>query len=73
MTTTTAPPERGTYAKSREHIADAMHALDSLEQHLYLLERGRYVPNAAEHTRWILEDLEEEVHGLRDLLAATSI
>jgi len=73
MTTTTALPERGTYAKSREHIADARDALDSLEQHLYLLERGHYVPNVAEHTRWILDDLQEEVHGLCDLLAARSI
>jgi hypothetical protein len=68
MTTMTAP-ERQTFAKSHEHIADAGDALRSLEGCLYLLERGRYVPNEAEHTRWMLDDLEE---ALRGLLAARS-
>ncbi len=72
LTTTTAP-DQGTYAKSHEHIADAMEALDSLERDLNLLERGRYVPHEAEHTRWMLDDLEEAVHGLRDLLATRSL
>ena len=72
LTTTTAP-DRSTYAKSHEQITDAMDALDSLERDLCLLERGRYVPNEAEHTRWMLDDLEEAVHGLRDLLATRSL
>ena len=71
MTTMTAP-ERQTFAKSHEHIADARDALCNLEGCLYLLERGRYVPNEAEHTRWMLDDLDEAVRGLRELLAARS-
>lgn len=71
MTTMTSP-ERATFAKSHEHIADARDALCNLESCLYLVERGRYVPNEAEHTRWMLDDLEEAVHELRELLAARS-
>jgi hypothetical protein len=70
--TTMTPPERQTFAKSHEHIADARDALCNLEGCLYLLERGRYVPNEAEHTRWMLDDLEEALRGLRGLLAARS-
>jgi len=71
MTAMTAP-ELCTFAKAREHLADARAALSSLEESLDALERGRYVANGPDYTRWMLDDLEEAVHGLRELLAARS-
>ena len=71
-TTTMTAPEQCTFAKAREHIADGKDALCSLEESLYALERGRYVANGADYTRWMLDDLEEAVHGLREFLAARS-
>ena len=71
MTTMTAP-ERQTFAKSHEHIADARDALCNLEGCLYLLRRGRYVPNEAEQMRWVLDELDEAVRGLHELLGAES-
>jgi hypothetical protein len=67
---TTTAPERGTFGTALQHIADAKDALCNLEGCLYLLERGRYVPNEAEHTRWMLDDLDEAVRGLHELLGA---
>ncbi len=71
MTTMTVPV-RATFAKAHEHVADAMDSLRHLEACLYALERGRYLPNGADYTRWMLDDLEEAVHRLRELLMAGS-
>jgi hypothetical protein len=65
-------PERGTFGSAHRHIADAKDALSNLEGCLYLLERGRYVPNGAEYTRSMLDDLDEAVRGLHAFLAARS-
>ncbi|MDR3635172.1 MAG: hypothetical protein P4L84_15315 [Isosphaeraceae bacterium] len=70
--TTITTPERGTFGTAFQYISDAKDALDGLEGSLTLLERGQYVPNEAEHTRWMLDDLDEAVRGLRELLAAPS-
>ncbi len=69
---TMTAPERGTFGSAHRHIADARDALSHLEGCLYLLERGRYVPNGAEFTRSMLDDLDEAVRGLHELLAAQS-
>jgi len=70
--TTMTAPERGTFASAHQHIADARDALSNLEGCLSLVERGRYVPNGAEYTRSMLDDLDEAVRGLHELLAAQS-
>ena len=57
--TTMTAPERGTFGSAHRHIADAKDALSNLEGCLNLLERGRYVPNGAEYTRSMLDDLDE--------------
>ena len=69
---TMTAPERGTFGTAFQYISDAKDALDGLEGSLNLLERGQYVPNEAEHTRWMMDDLDEAVRGLRELLAARS-
>ena len=70
--TTMTAPERGTFGTAHQLIADAKDALSNLEGCLYLLERRRYVPNGAEYTRSMLDDLDEAVRGLRELLAVQS-
>jgi hypothetical protein len=70
--TTVTAPERGMFGTALQHIADAKDALCNLEGCLYLLERGRHVPNRAEYTRLVLDDLDEAVRGLHELLAAQS-
>jgi hypothetical protein len=52
---------------------DALLRLGSnLDGCLYPVERGRYVSNEAEYTRWIVDDLDEAVRGLHELLAVQS-
>ena len=70
--TTTTAPERGMFGTSLQHIADAKDALCNLEGCLYLLKRGRYVPNEAEQMRWMLGELDEALRGLHELLGAES-
>jgi hypothetical protein len=70
--TTVTAPERGMFGTALQHIADAKDALCNLEGCLYLLMRGRYVPNEAEQMRRMLDDLDEAVRGLYELLAARS-
>ncbi len=70
--TTTTAPERGLFGTSLQHISDAKDALCNLEGCLYLLRRGRYVPNEAEQMRRMLDDLDEAVRGLHELLEAKS-
>ena len=70
--TTMTAPERGTFGSAHRDIADAKDALSNLEGCLYLLERGRYVPNGAEYTRSMLDDLDEAVRGLHELLTVQS-
>ncbi len=65
-------PDRGTFGTAHQLIADAKDALSNLEACLHLLERRRYVPNAAEYTRSMLDDLDAAVRGLRELLATQS-
>ncbi len=63
---------RGTFGTAHQLIADAKDALSNLEGCIYLLERTRYVPNGAEYTRSMLDELDEAVRGLRELLAVRS-
>ncbi len=70
--TTMTSPERGTFRTAHQLIADAKDALSNLDGCLYLVERGSYVPNEAEYTRWIVDDLDEAVRGLHELLAVKS-
>ena len=56
----------------REHRPPALTAHAARGGCLYLLERGRYVPNGAEYTRSMLDDLDEAVRGLHEFLAAQS-
>jgi hypothetical protein len=54
--------DRVTLAKAHEDIADATDALCSLEACL----------SAIDSVRWVVDDLEEAVHGLHELLVAGS-
>jgi hypothetical protein len=65
--------DRVTLAKAHEDIADATDALCSLEACLSAIEHWRYVgANGADSVRWMVDDLEEAVHGLHELLVAGS-
>jgi hypothetical protein len=65
--------DRVALAKAHEDIADATDALCSLEACLSAIEHWRYVgTNGADSVRWVVDDLEEAVHGLHELLVAGS-
>ena len=70
--TTMTAPESDTFGTAHQLIADAEDALSNLEGCLCLLERRRYVPNGAEYTHSMLDDLDDALRGLRELLAAQS-
>jgi hypothetical protein len=72
LMTTMRVPERDAFGTAHQQIGDAMDALNQFEECLDLLERGRYMPNGAAYACWMLDDLEEATHGLRELFAARS-